>query len=160
MSDDQGLKKSEIRERVLNALALIHLSDVVFLKKSDSSPQRISYDLLTFWLDHVYAPGMRYMDGLKGDRDPEQVSIFQQSFNDEEMEWLERFNRFLELRIDRLRPAELEAREFPIKDTWNGIVRDAGNLIALMEPDMLKGKARLDRVRSEISLGGRLSEHL
>ena len=50
------------------------------------------------------------------------------AFSEEEFGWLERFNRFLELRLDRLSERKTEAREFPIADTWNGIVRDAGNL--------------------------------
>jgi len=158
-SDDPAQnQETSVRERVLNALALIHLSDVVFLKRFKTPPERLAYDLLEFWLDHVYSPGMRYMDGLKGDRNEAKASVFRESFSEEECDWLERFNRFLELRIDRLQPEDVTSKSFPIKDTWNGIVRDAGNLIALMEPGMYDGKKRLERVRNEINSGGRLTE--
>jgi len=156
MSAKSEPDQPSVREHVLDALALIHLSAVVFVKRSDMPPEQIAYELLRYWLDDVYSPGLRYMEGYKGDRSPTEVALFEESFTEEEFAWLERFNRFLELRIDRLRPAEREEEQFPIKDTWNGIVRDAGNLIALMEPDRYTGKARLDRVRSEINTRARL----
>ncbi len=149
-NDSEQNPEAVIRDRVLNALALIHLSDIVFLKRNDTPRERLAYGLLEFWLDHVYTPGLRYMDGLKGDRNEAEAALFLESFSEEEFDWLERFNRFLELRIDRLRPDDRTSNSFPIKDTWNGIVRDAGNLIALMEPDMYDGKKRLERVRKEI----------
>jgi hypothetical protein len=152
-----GPSRSVVRGHVLDALALIHLSEVVFVKRSGMPREQIAHQLLRYWLDTIYAPGIRYMDGFKGDRNPEEVAMFVACFTEEELEWLERFNRFLELRIDRLRPADRDANQFPIKDTWNGIVRDAGNLIALIEPDRYQSKKRLDRIRSEIEIGGLLT---
>ena len=156
-NDFEQYPGTDIRENVLNALALIHLSEVVFLKRPETPRERLAYDLLEFWLDHVYTPGMRYMDSIKGDRSDKKVSVFKEAFSEEEIDWLERFNRFLELRIDRLRPDDVRSKKFPIKDTWNGIVRDAGNLIALMEPGMYEGKKRLEKVRNEINSGSRLT---
>ena len=154
--DPEQVSDTDIRETVLNALALIHLSEVVFLKRSETPRERLAYDLLEFWLNHVYTPGMRYMDGIKGDRSEAGVSVFVAAFSEEELEWLERFNRFLELRIDRLRSDDVRSKTFPIKDTWHGIVRDAGNLIALMEPGLYDGKRRLEQVRKKINSNGLL----
>ena len=156
MNNNSRGRDSALREKVLDALALIHLSEAIFIKRSDMTPEHIAYDLLTFWLDRVYTPGFRYMEGFKGDRNAEDATIFEENFSEEEFDWLERFNRFLELRIDRLRPSQKEMKEFPIKDTWIGITRDAGNLIALMEPEFLTKKKRLDRMRAQITAGMRL----
>ena len=97
------------------------------------------------WFDAIYNPGHRYMDGYKGDRDEEAALEFESAFTEDEFEYLERFNRFLELRIDRLSTKDRENGRFPNSDTWRGIMRDADNLLELIEGDLRKIK-RLEGV--------------
>jgi len=103
--------------------------------------ERVAFDLIRFWFDQVWAPGVRYMDGFKGDRDPALEEAFRDAFSEEEYLWLERFNRFLELRVDRLSDRERTEERFPAGDTWLAIVRDARNLIELLDPS---GQERLE----------------
>ncbi len=152
MSDNK--KTSIPRQRVLNALALFHRYDQICVCRPELPSKRVAFELCRLWLDHVFTPGLRYMDGFKGDRDAEAAQDFIDAFSDEEYSWLERFNRFLELRLDRLRPDERESGEFPDNDTWKGIVRDAGNLLDLIEGDPRTRSARLDLVAIQIEKGG------
>lgn len=102
--------------------------------------EHTAFDMIRFWFDEIWAPGLRYMDGFKGDRDPALERAFREVFSGEEYLWLERFNRFLELRVDRLSERERREERFPAGDTWRAIVRDAHNLLELLDPS---GQQRL-----------------
>lgn len=113
--------------------------------------ERTAFDLIRFWFDEVWAPGLRYMDGFKGDRDAAAEAAFREAFPDDEYLWLERFNRFLELRVDRLSEKQRRSERFPTGDTWTAIVRDARNLLELLDPsgrERLSDKKLLEEFRS------------
>ena len=97
-------EKAEIRTRVLDTLVLFRHADKLSTVRPDMSGEQIAFELCRLWFDQVYAPSLRYMDGLKGDGDPRASESFTDAFSDEEFSWLERFHRFLELRVDRLTP--------------------------------------------------------
>ncbi|NNF03926.1 MAG: hypothetical protein HKN17_05630 [Rhodothermales bacterium] len=130
----------DVRRRVLAGLGLIVLEGGGSDEEGRARRERRSFDLIRFWFDVVWAPGLRYMDGFKGDRDPAREAAFRETFSDEEFLWLERFNRFLELRVDRLHDDERTQERFPAGDTWTAIVRDAANLLELLDPS---GRQRL-----------------
>jgi hypothetical protein len=135
--DDIPLEKT----RVLDALSLFASSDQMASIRPDLQPGRYGYLLCEMWFDAVYVPGTRYMDGLKGDRDPAAADAFLALFDEDEERWLERFNRFLELRVDRLSKSDREAGVFPPGERWSSIQRDAGYLIELLGGNPRKGKA-------------------
>lgn len=150
-----------IRRRVLAGLGLIVLEGGSRGAAGDEGDmeagagvagERAAFDLVRFWFDEVWAPGLRYMDGYKGDRDPALEAAFREAFADEEYLWLERFNRFLELRVDRLSDDERREERFPAGDTWHAIVRDARNLLELLDPS---GQERLaEKKLLEVYRGG------
>lgn len=129
-----------IRERVLDALALLRSARALSSVVPDLKPERIAFELCRMWFDAIYKPGHRYMDGYKGDRSEPEALDFESAFTQDEFEYLERFNRFLELRIDRLSPAERTQGLFPDSDTWHAIMRDADNLLELIEGEPRKVK--------------------
>lgn len=135
-----------VRERVLDALSLIAASDRIAAVRPDLPPGRIPYLLCQMWFDAVYVPGTRYMDGLKGDRIESEARRFLGGFDEDEERWLERFNRFLELRVDRLTPSNRADRIFPDGERWGNVVRDAGHLI-----DLLGGHSRDGRRLEDVA---------
>ena len=131
---------------MLDTLVLIHRSEHLVSIRPDVPPENIAFSLCRLWFDHVFTPSRRYIDGWKGDLDPEATAEFIAAFTEEEYGWLERFHRFLELRIDRLSEKQKKEDVFPINDTWKGITRDAGNLLDLLDQDGSRKTDRLETV--------------
>jgi len=115
-------------------LVLFHGSEQIVAIRPDVPAETVAFELCRLWIDHVFSPSMRYLDGVKGDHDEQAAERFIVAFTEEEYEWVERFHRFLELRIDRLSDEQKTACTFPINDTWRGITQDAGNLLDLLDP--------------------------
>ncbi|MBO6573902.1 MAG: hypothetical protein JJ896_00675 [Rhodothermales bacterium] len=130
-----------VRARVLDALSLIASGDRLAAVNPELPPGRAAWLLCETWFDIVYQPGTRYMDGLKGDHDPESAEAFLAHFGEDERRWLERFNRFLELRVDRLTAGQRENRVFPPGERWTNVMRDAGHMV-----DLLGGNPRESRI--------------
>ncbi|MCZ6757390.1 MAG: hypothetical protein O7C39_03815 [Bacteroidetes bacterium] len=146
MSEIPFPEDSSVRSRVLDTLVLIHRSEHLVSIRPDMPPQNIAFALCRLWFDHIFTPSMRYLDGWKGDSDPVATAEFIAAFTEEEYGWLERFHRFLELRIDRLSKTQMKEGVFPINDTWKGITRDAGNLLDLLDQDGSRKTDRLETV--------------
>ena len=102
--------------------------------------ERLAYELCELWFEEVFVPTTRYLEGLRGDRDPEAIEAFREAFDDEEWKYLERFHRFLELRIDMMPAGEKKQRVIPANNLWESIVRDAHYLLELLEPDLVQRK--------------------
>ncbi len=139
-----------VRERVLDALALLRSANILSSIDPSLPPERVAFELCRMWFDAIYTPGHRYMEGYKGDRDEDAALDFESAFTEDEFEYLERFNRFLELRIDRLSSKDRENGRFPSSDTWRGIMRDADNLLELIEGDLRKVR-RLEGVEMRMT---------
>jgi len=140
-----------IRERVLDACTLIHFSDRLFAANPETPPGRIAFELLRVWMDRVYTPGTRYMEGYKGDLDRDRAQRFVEAFDDDEYSYIERFHRFIEIRLDRLGEKDRKEEIFPQNDTWSGIVRDAGNILGLFGEDAEKRAERFRDARNKLS---------
>jgi hypothetical protein len=153
MAEIPSSQESSIRSRVLDTLVLFRHANRLVSVLPHMPPEAIAFELCRLWFDHIYTPGMRYMDGLKGDPDPDAAEAFRHAFSEEETSWLERFHRFLELRIDRLSDEQKAQGVFPANDTWNGIMRDAGNLVDLMDTDEKRRTRRISGVMRELIPG-------
>jgi hypothetical protein len=105
------------------------------------------------WFDEIYVPGTRYMDGLKGDRDEDEVSAFSDLFTAEELTSLERFHAFLDLRLDMVSERVLENHSFPAGDMWENIVRDARYLVEDLEPDAERRRHLVDWLADLLARG-------
>lgn len=127
--------ETDIRERVL--LFLIFLGS----ESCQSAAERVvprahtAFALCRLWFDDVYWPSPRYMDGFKGDPDPERTERFESVFDVEELVDLERFHAFLELRLDMLSARSRQEERFPESDLWRNVMRDARYLAESIEPD-------------------------
>jgi hypothetical protein len=131
------------RQRVLDALSLIALSDVLPTLRPDLEPENAAFQMCRTWFDEVYVPGTRYMHGIKGDRDPERAETFAGAFSEDENRWLERFNRFLELRVDRNGSSAREEGMFPAGEPWRAVIKDAGYLVELLGGNPREAESRL-----------------
>ena len=112
---------------------------------SGLSEAAAGFQLCRFWFESVYEPGLWTVDGLRGDRDKERIEAFWRAFDEEERSYLERFNRFVELRLE-MTPEELGKKGEVDPDRWAGIVRDARNTLELIEPNFSATRKTIETV--------------
>lgn len=150
MSQEPSRTDQSPRTRVTLVLAVLSSDECRRACHQVLAPERFAYEWCRLWFDEVYVPSLRYLDGLKGDRSEEAVSRFWACFTDEEKEALERFHRFLELRVEMLPDEAHERESFPQSDAWDSIVRHAGYVLEDLEavdPDAVR-----DEVAALVSL--------
>lgn len=135
-----------VRARILDALGLIASFREVLVARPGLSPERLSFLLCRMWFDEVYVPGRRYLDGLKGDFDPVAAERVLALFDEDEQRWLERFNRFLELRVAALGTGPLNQGIFPVGERWESVIRDAGYLVELLGGNLRSGTSLDERI--------------
>ncbi len=138
------MSPEQVRERVLVTLAVMSQPELMAVS-ADLPPGRVGYELSRLWFEQVYAPGLWTVDGLRGDRDAKAEEAFEAAFDEEELGYLERFNRFIELRLE-MTPAELRAAGEIDSDRWAGVVRDARNTLDLIEPGFRADRRRISDV--------------
>lgn len=157
MNEELSRSNPSPRERVTLFLAVIASEPCRDACHELLPPDHFSFLWCRLWFNEIYLPGPRYLDGLKGDRSEEAVARFWTSFTSVEKEALERFHRFLELRIEMLPGNLVEDESFPQTDAWDHVVRHAGYALEELESDpaSLKEKvgwvARLLTKRSDRS---------
>lgn len=135
MSDDLSSADPSARERLTLFLALLASDECRTACHQVLPADGFAYTWCRLWFNEVYVPSSRYLDGLKGDVSEEAVTQFRSSFTDAEMEALERFHRFLELRIEMLPHDLAETQAFPQTDAWDHVVRHAGYALEELEQD-------------------------
>lgn len=142
MTNDVSSTTPSPRERVTLFLAILASDKGRDACHDVLAPDHFAFVWCRLWFNEIYVPSSRYLDGLKGDPSEHALAEFRTSFTDEEMEALERFHRFLELRVDML-PGDLTQTEsFPQNDAWDHVVRHAGYALEELEtdPEALKKK--------------------
>lgn len=133
--------ESAHRDRVTFILAFLSSDSCREACHEVVPPARLAYEWCRLWFDEIYVPSLRYLDGLKGDRSEQAVEQFKACFASDEVEALERFHRFLELRVDRLSADAHDRERFPQTDAWDSIVRHAGYVLEDLEgvePDEIR----------------------
>jgi hypothetical protein len=142
-----------IRDRTI--LFLLFLTSEPCIKSAQRfiSGDRLAFELCRMWFDDIYWPGPRYLEGLKGDLTADRITEFSGHFSEDELESLQRFHAFFELRIDMLSKDSLKHRRFPESDMWANIVRDATYLVELLEPNAERPRRFLEWLASAISAG-------
>lgn len=156
MSHEPSRTERSHRKRVTLALAFLSSQECRRACHRILEPGQLAYEWCRVWFDEIYVPSLRYLNGLKGDRSEEAAARFRACFTEEEQEALERFHRFLELRVEMLSDEDHERESFPQNDAWNSIVRHAGYVLEDIEgldPDPLQHRlaalVRLFTRRSE-----------
>ena len=138
MQTDNSIRQEtpgEERTQVLVFLAFLSSEACYAACRPALAPEKLAFALCRLWFDELYTPGLRYLDSLKGDVSQEAVDRFMDAFSDDERAALERFHRFLELRLDRLSAENRRQGVFPQNDTWFNIMRDAGYLLETFDAD-------------------------
>lgn len=141
---ERGISQgSDHRERVATYLTLLASDAAREMLGRYIDRDRLAFELCRIWFDDIYVPSRRYFDTLKGDFSEEAVERFNAAFRDDERAGLERFSRFLELRMEMLSSAARSLRRMPNNDAWQGLVRHAVYMLDDLEPDAEYRKARL-----------------
>lgn len=142
MSDELSNKVGAVRDRVTLFLAFLASEECWQACQSVFSSDKLAYEWCRLWFDKIYVPSLRYLDGIKGDRSAEAVTRFRAAFTDDELAALERFHRFLELRLDMLPDAARQRAAFPQNDAWDHVVRHAGYVLEELahDPNSLQHK--------------------
>jgi hypothetical protein len=114
-------------------------------------PERLAFELCRIWFDDIYIVGHRYFDGLKGDFSPEGAAEFRAQFTSIELEALDRFSQFLELRLEMLPQRVRTSERIPDNDTWRNLVKDAAYLLEDLDPRTAPRSRRLAERLSEMN---------
>lgn len=134
---------SDYRERIATYLTLMASDSARAALTRWIDQDRLAFELCRIWFDEIYIPSRRYFDALKGDFSEEAAERFKSAFSDDEIAALERFSRFLELRMEMLSGAARSSRRVPNNDAWQSLVRHAFYLLDDLEPDAEYRRARL-----------------
>jgi len=126
------------RDRVLVFLSFFTSAESQRMYAPEIPQEQLAYELCHIWFDRVFVPGIRYLDGIRGDWNEAEAAAFKDAFTAEEWKYLERFHRFLELRMDMMPAARKAERKIPSNNLWESILRDAKYLLELLEPDVKK----------------------
>jgi hypothetical protein len=154
-----GMDKQDTRDRVIDFFLFLSSEECLNVYREAASWEKLAYELARIWFNEIYSPGIRYIDSLKGDFSPQKAQDFQEYFTEEEMESLERFHRFFELRMDMLPESARRAEIFPENDAWQNVMRHACYLAEELEPDAEKRRSRLEKyIRKSLTKKGRLPE--
>lgn len=132
------------RRRVLAFITLFASTDAIERVIGSSVPEEVADRLCRLWIDEIYIPGIRYRDGLKGDRALDEVNRFLSSFSDRERYLLEQFHRFLELRLQMLPKRLPTERAFPRGAFWQSIIQHARRVLEEIDPERLEVDELLD----------------
>jgi hypothetical protein len=154
-----GTDKQNTRDRVIDFFLFLSSEECLNACRGLDSWEKLAYELARVWFNEIYTPGIGYINSLKGDFSPEKAQAFQDCFTEEEMESLERFHRFFELRMDMLPESAKRQEIFPENDAWHHVMRHACYLAEELEPDAEKRRNRLEKyIRRVLTKNDRLPE--
>jgi len=142
--------ETDYRERVITYLTLLASESGRQALCQAVEPERLAFELCRVWFDDIYVAGHRYFDGLKGDFSPDAAELFRSAFTTGELAALERFNQFLELRLNMLPKSDLTFRRIPDNDSWRNFVKDARYLLEDLDPHTEIRSRRLVEHLSEV----------
>lgn len=129
MSEESSITAGTARERVVLVLAFLASEECQAACRAIASPEKLAYAWCRLWFDEIYVPSTRYLDGIKGDQSAAAVRRFESCFTPDERAALDRFHRFLELRIDMLPDAARRRGVFPQRDAWDHVTRHASYVL-------------------------------
>ena len=123
------------RDRVVVFLAFLTSPECAEVCKRHAGSEELAAALTRLWFDAVYVPGDSYMDSMKGQRAETEVTQFNACFAPQELESLERFHGFFELRLSFVTNSIHGRGFFPDNDSWQSILKHASYVLAELDPD-------------------------
>lgn len=138
------------RQRILIFLKLLSSTTALDRLVDSSKPEEVADRLCSLWIDELFVPGLRYRDGesLKADRTVNTVRDFHAQFSPREIDLLEQFHRFLELRLEMFPKRRDAERAFPHGDFWQAIISHARRILEEIDPEGLEMDELVDRSQS------------
>lgn len=148
-------KTHDYRERVAEYLTLMASEAAQDELGRWIDRDRLAFELCRIWFDDIYLPSRRYFEGLKGDYNEEAAALFRADFSQDELAELERFTRFLELRMEMLSDGKARSSgRMSNTDGWQSLMRHAWYVLDDLEPDAEFRRARLAEVVENMTVGG------
>ncbi len=133
-------ENSPARERVIAFLAFLTSEDCHSACRELAQQEELAAAFTRLWFDEIYVPGDSTLDGLKPAPDPEELARFKACFSTRELNSLERFHGFFELRLSFLTNKLKGRAYFPDNDSWRSILQHAAYVLdeLVLDPDHLR----------------------
>jgi hypothetical protein len=134
-----------IRNRVIFFLLFITSEKCIEACTKFASSEKVIFKLSKTWFNDIFIPGKVFLDAVKNEHSDETSKVFQDCFDVEEYDVLERFHIFFDLRMNMLNKKDKTNNEFPVSDMWKNIVKDARHVLQEIVPDQDKLREQLEQ---------------
>jgi len=135
----------EIRNRIIFFLLFLTSEKCIEECSKSTSQEKLIFKLSKIWFNDIFVPGKVFIDAVKNGYSEENSRIFQDCFDVEEYDVLERFHLFFDLRLNMLSDKSKKNAEFPITDMWENILKDARHVLDEIIPDQAKLRKQLEQ---------------
>jgi hypothetical protein len=135
----------EIRNRVIFFLLFLTSEKCIEACSKFITPEKLIFKLSKIWCNDIFVPGRVFIDAVKNDYSEKSSRIFQDCFDIEEYDVLERFHIFFDLRLNMLSEKSKNNAEFPVTDMWENILKDARYVLDEITPDQKKLRIELEQ---------------
>ena len=144
---------SAARERVTVFLAFLTSEDCRAACREHGRPEELAAALTRLWFDEIYVPGEMAFSGIRPAIDPDALKNFTSAFSESELQALQRFHGFFELRLNFLSNRLYGRAFFPENDSWRALLDHAGYVLAELDPDHERLKGILAALAAQIRKG-------
>ena len=151
--------QSNVRERVIVFLAFLTSEECRAACREHARPEELAAALTSLWFDEIYVPAETTVTGLQPTPGEEELAQFRSCFSASELETLERFHGFFELRLEFVSNRLYGRAFFPENDSWRSILQHASYVLTELAPDPEQLRAVLAQL-VERTKRGRLMEAL
>jgi len=134
MSNNPQLDE-EVKNRVVFFLLFLTSKSCIEECSKFTSPEKLIFKLSKIWFNDIFVPGKVFINAVKNDYSEEKTKYFQDCFDVEEYDVIERFHLFFDLRLNMLNDKSKENEVIPINDMWENILKDAHHVLDEIVPD-------------------------
>lgn len=132
-------RRRDPRSEVISFLRLLSDLDAVDAFAARYADKDVPAELCRIWFDEIYAPSKTYLEGMKGDASEQEAERFNAFFTTEELDALERFHRFFELRVEMHQKSGGQLGKFSDSQLWKYLFKDAIAALDAFENPRLSG---------------------
>jgi len=147
------LWSSDARERVTVFLAFLTSDDCRAACREHGRPEELAAALTRLWFDEIYVPSETAFSGIQPVVNPDALNNFTDAFSESEMQALQRFHGFFELRLNFLSNRLYGRAFFPENDSWRALLEHAGYVLAELDPDYERLQGILAALAAQIRKG-------
>jgi hypothetical protein len=131
---------NKVRDRVIIFLLFLSSRTCIDTCSKTIPAEKLVFKLSEIWFTKIFVPGKVFINAVKSSYSEEESKRFQDCFDVEEYDVLERFNLFFDLRINMLSKKNKKNEVFPDSDLWKNIVKDARHVLdeIVSDQDLLR----------------------